>query len=172
MADDELEIPTTIPKKRRQVEAALDKWIAVWLEREDLAPSERRRLEEERNRRKAERRREQNIIGILCPTEGVTPEQVATLEQALVALKPTEIYHHGVDRAVHSRCRATGVAVHVLWHQHKDVVKASDLVVGLVKETTAPNNKTGVWDLVKYAKHRRLPVKVILPSGDELQTEE
>jgi hypothetical protein len=176
---DDIEMPTAVPKKRRQVETLLDKWIAVWLDGEDITPSERRRLEEERQRRKDERARQGQPVGVLVGYEGATPEQVAALREALAGANAVEIHHPGVAKPVHSACRSFGVPVVV----HRDVrdqdeamrevVRSSRLVIGVVKEMTEPHQKTdGVWGVVKYAKHRRLPVRVLLPSGEELQQQE
>lgn len=176
MSNDDIEIPTTVPRKRRQVEAALDKWVAVWLERDDLTPSERKRLEEEKARRKQERAREGQPVGVIVGVEGATPQQVAALREALGTANAIEIHHPGVSSAVHAACRTVGVPVVVHGVRDRDeamkeVVRSSGLVFGVVKETTEPINKSGVWGMVRYAKHRRLPVRVFLPSGDELQQE-
>lgn len=119
MAKEDVEVPERPPAKRRQLEAALDLWLAVWLDRSDLTPSERRRVEEEKARRKtASRRPFPVVVGFTGTREGMTPRQRAFVMSALQGWQATGVLaeaHHGdcegADEQFHGLCRQLGVPV-------------------------------------------------------------
>jgi hypothetical protein len=164
--------PVAVPRKRRQLEKVPDLWIAQWLARDTTTPSERRKLEAiKQSRRNAS---PDNRVGLLIGDEGVTPQQFDAVEQLLRKSGATQIHHAGVTRNVHSMCRAIGVEVVV--HDHprlpwgnaesmKEVVRESDLVVGAPRSGQPADES--VWELLRYAKHRRTAVRAILPDGGE-----
>lgn len=169
MSKDDVEVPDEIPKKRRQLEVALDKWIAVWLARDDLTPSERRRLEEERFRRK-----ETPVghpVGLLVGPEGATPEQVAAVPELLVGV--TDIYFPVLPTKLYRMVRDHPDAeLHIYRHwdaqeAQRIVVRAlpreSARVIGIVR--SASPEGTGVWEMIRLAKHRGMPAQVVLPNG-------
>ena len=162
---DDVEIPTVVPKKRRQIEHALDKWIAVWLSRDDLTPSERRRLEAEKQRRKTAA--PTVAVGILVGDEGLTPQQRAWLSDFLAEAHVDEL--HWPERALpHLRKVARDLSPGIETHAtHADVVRAATIVVAAPKETEKPAEVSGVWEAVRLAKHRSLPVKIVMPNGEE-----
>jgi hypothetical protein len=174
VSKDDVDVPDEVPSKRRQLEGALDKWLAVWLTRDDLTPSQRRRLEEEKARRKAlvpDQR-----VGVLVGAEGCTREQRARIMDVVAALQPTEIHHPGLSSPMHQACRRVApVVVHqdgirpAGTRDMQDVVKAAHVVVGAVRSRSPEG--TPVWEMIRYAKHRSLPVRVVLPDGSELQGE-
>lgn len=156
--------PELVPKKRRQLEQAPDLWLAQWLARDSLTPSERRRVQEQ----KAERRSavEAKNVGIIISREGVAPKQLDMLVTVVRDLKPTSLHHTRLPSKVHQALRM-GVA-HFLYERpignFQEIIKASDTVV------VCPNGESGpIWEQVKYARHRRLPVRVIMPNGEEQQ---
>lgn len=147
MKEDAL-VPEKVPKKRRQLEAALDRWLPVWLERDDLTPSERRRVEEERERRRRNRDGEPTTLGLLIGAEGMTPEQRLALAEYKAAMKPASVIEGGDFQAV---------------------VKASTVAFAAPRHAREPKSgEPGVWAGIRYARHRKVPVRVILPSGKEL----
>ena len=159
------DVPQQIPKKRRQLEAAPDVWLAVWLSRNDITPSERRRVQAVKDSRKAAI--PDKPVGLLVGPEGLTPNQLESLKDALKSATPTEIHHPGVASTVHSLCRSLNVPVIVHRNDMKEVVKSTQFVIGTPKESREPNQKvgTGVWEMIRYAKHRSLVVKIITPDG-------
>lgn len=168
MKEDVQELPAVVPRKRRQVEQALDLHIAIWLDSE-ITPSERRRLLAEKQRRK--NLTPDVVVGLVVADEGVTPIQLASLREELGRLEPTKIVHPGVASSkVHGACKAQGVPVEV-YHdgdpisRAKEVVRAAEVLVAAPKEPTEPNEKTGVWSIIRYARNRSLRVRVILPDG-------
>jgi FAD/FMN-containing dehydrogenase len=46
-------------------------------------------------------------------------------------------------------------------------VRQATAVVAAPKEPEKPDRVEGVWEAVRYARHRRVPVRVVLPNGDE-----
>lgn len=186
-------VPDAVPKKRRQLEGALDLWLAVWLARDDLTPSERRRVSEVKQRRKDAN--PQVVVGFLGTTEGLTPAQRDWLTRTIPRLGVTEAHHGsgwGADKAFHDICR--GLEIPVVLHRaedlrwmtrcdgavrsepmlprderDKEIVKAASVVVAMPKEHSEPSDRIGVWRAVEYARHRSVPVRVIIPTGEELQ---
>lgn len=166
MKDDVPPLPDKVPAKRRQIEAALDVHIAVWLAGE-LTPSERRRLEAEKARRKA--LVPDRPVGLLVGREGVTKVQQMMVLTAISAADPTEIHHPGVAGPLHSACkRFAPVEVHRDVRSDEDamkeVVRSSQFVIAAPKDHT-PSQDSGVWDAARYARHRRVAVQIILPNG-------
>lgn len=168
---DTVEIPAEIPRKRRQVEKALDVWIASWLARDDLAPSDRRRLEVERDRRKRLRKTEQVVVGFVGTPEGMTPEQRDKVGDLLDELAPTKVLHEystrGSIRRFHGMCVARKLEVELL--PERDVIKEANVVLVTTKDSREPPRRMdadeGVWGPIRYCRHRGVPVKVILPDG-------
>ena len=169
MKDDVPELPAKVPAKRRQERELLDVHIALWLAGDDITPSQRRRLQAEKQRRKslvADR-----PVGLLVGREGVTPEQQEAMIGLLGELEPTEVHHPGVGKRLHGACRLLDVPVHVHVDVRLDeggmreVIKNSSIIIGAPKERSRPASSSVVWDMIRYAKHRSLAVKVVLPDG-------
>ena len=164
---DDVGEPGPVPTKRRALHDAPAVWLAKWLERDDLTTRERKLVEAEKERRKSTS--PDVRVGLIIPAEGVTPKQLDALREALPALNATEVHHGGVPSRVHTACRMLGVPV--IHHDEPvgrdhEVVKASSIVVAAPKETRAPVQKVGVWEVIKYAKHRSVPVRVVMPDGN------
>lgn len=162
--------PKHPPKKARQLAKVPDLWIAQWLDSDDLTSADRDRLAA----LKAERRRaEPDLpVGLLVGAEGVTGPQLQRVIQELDRVHPTEIHHPGdVPPKLHSACKRRGVPV----VQHRDVrnaengirevVRMSTLVIAAPREMAARATGSPVWNMVKHAKHRSVPVTVVLPDG-------
>jgi hypothetical protein len=164
--EDIQDIPKSVPHKRGAIEGVPDMWLAIWAGDESLPPSQRKRAQEERDRRKA--LIPDKKLGLLVGQEGVTPQQLDKLKELLGTSGATEVHHPGVASKVHTACRALGVPV----TPHRDVrvddaermklvVKASDRIIAAPPVGSQP----GVWDGIRYAKHRSLPVIVVQPDG-------
>lgn len=168
---DDAPAPERIPTKRRQIEDAPAHWLREWLGKEDITFREKKRIEKEIQRRKD--LLPDVKIGIVVGKEGVTPAQLRSIDDYLQLIGPTEILHAGVSSRLHQVCRRIGVPVTVIQHPREspqaEVVKRSTTVVAAVKEPYTPEQKFGVWGLVKYAKHRKVPVRVYTPDGKEVK---
>lgn len=142
--------PLAIPKKRRQLEAALDRWIAEWLARSNLALGDRKRLEEEKERRKGVRKSpEKPTLGILHAREGMTPEQRRALNEYRLEVQAGRDVTSG---------------------DFKAVVRLSDTLFAAPNHARQPaSGEDGVWSAIRYARHRKVPVKIVLPNGEELK---
>lgn len=161
MKEDVGPAPASPPAKRRQLEQAPDLWIALWLANDSLPPSQRRRVQEEKDRRKVAG--PDKPVGVLVGPEGVTPSQFVSLLTLVEGLRPTEIHHPGLPSRLHMQLRAMEIPVVVHRGDYKEVVKASRAVVVCPKEF-APG-KSAMWEMLRYAKHRRLPARAVLPDG-------
>lgn len=154
MSKEDTPLPAEVPRKRRQLEGALDLHLAQWLAGDTLTPSERRRLEEEKARRKTAI--PTRLVVRLVPKEGMTPEQKRAVYVAVGEEQATTIATivHVPDGATRDKLRTLN----------------PDAIVAAVKETREPAGvKTGVWDAVKFARHRRLAVRVVLPDGSTME---
>lgn len=168
MAKDDLgEAPLEVPKKRRVLEQMPDLWLAQWLARDTLTPSERRRIAEQRQTRKDRKGKEEVKLGIVAAAEGATPEQKNMLREMIEGYAPTEIHRYQLPRYIHSRMLVHMGAPILAEESNNDVVRHSTVVIAVAKETVEPLHKDDnpVWSAVKYARHRKIPVKVILPDG-------
>jgi hypothetical protein len=163
---DDVDVPAEIPRKRRALEGWLDKWIAVWLARDDLTPFERRRLEVEKKRR---RKAQPDVkVGIVIATEGLTPEQRDYVTGFLVTSHPTELHVRLGDAPRLRKAIIGHEDVAATAHpDHKDVVRAATVVVAAPKEPERPDHVEGVWEAVRFAKHRKTPVRIVMPNGEE-----
>lgn len=172
MKDDLPPCPQRPPKKRKALNDAPDLWLRTWHEQNNLTPSERKKVQEVIDYRRKERGRETAKLGILVGKEGMTPQQLATLATVLAAASATELHTPWLPSKVYHACTRSGLPVTVhegrtFTAQASEVVKNSDFIIAAPKETQEPVQKvTGsVWGMVKYAKHRSVPVKVIEPGG-------
>lgn len=176
-------LPDKVPRNRRQVEAILDVHLAQWLAGEMLTPGERKKLQAEKDRRKT--LKPELVVGVVCGNEGATPEQLRTLREVLPRIAPTKIVQHPLPGKVN----------HVVRKMESDTVKREILVdgdgssthrallmiavarrcntlVAIQKETNIQpmqvgNNTRGVVSAIGLARHRGIPVRVILPNGKE-----
>lgn len=136
----DVEIPDTIPVKRRQLQdenRTPNLFIRAWLDRDDLTPSQRSRLDEELTRRR--KTVPLDALAIIRDPAGVTPQQ---------------------RKALHEYTKSLSIA------SVGDDIKEANVVVCLPKETRRTLGSP-VWEAERYARHRKLPVKVILPNGEE-----
>lgn len=168
---DDVETPPRPPKKRRALEAADARHLAIWATDESLPSGDRQRAQDERDRRK--QLRTSVAVGVLVGTGGATAEQIERLQSALESVGPTEIHHPFTPGRVHAVCRATGARVAVYRGSpemtNRQVAQASDVLIGIVSENSIPIAKTGVWDSLRYAKDRGIDVITIWPSGLALE---
>jgi hypothetical protein len=173
MAKDDViaDMPATVPTKRKALKEAPDVWLAIWASDKSLPPSQRKRAQAERDERKAavpDRR-----VGLLLGQEGLTPEQFDRLKELLATSGATEVHHPGVASRVHTACRSLGVPV----MPHRDVRVGDDERAKLVCRALTGQSADrvyafppagraeGLWDGIRYAKHRSIPVIVVLPDG-------
>lgn len=167
MKSDVLDLPP-VPRKRRQIEGALDLHIALWLDSDDLRPADRRNLQNEKARRKA--LSPQKDVGVLVSPSGARPEQIAALRAALMKIGATAVGHLWQAGKVPAACRAAGVPTTPLsGHSPQDLIRACDEMIVLVSTPARrPYAEGGAWGWIGYARHRGLPVTVIWP---DCQTE-
>lgn len=166
---DDVEIPPEPPRKRRQLEdpgQTLDKWLAVWASDESLPPSARKRAQAERDRRKA--LVPDVRVGVIVGEEGMTPAQRERVLEILVSVGATELLYDG-DRLSHFRrlllpLDDLGVPA-VLQQGDQELVRNSSTLVAAPKEAEKPGVVEGVWEAVRYAKHRKVPVRVVMQDG-------
>lgn len=166
---DDVEIPPAPPRKRRQLEdpgQTLDKWLAVWAADTSLPPSQRARAQAERDRRKA--LVPDVRVGVLVGDEGMTPAQRQRILELVTGAGTTDL-NFDAQRLSHFRrlllplddLNVRAIAM----EGDQDVVRNSTTLVAAPKESEKPGVVEGVWDAVRYAKHRRLPVRVVMPDG-------
>lgn len=154
--EDVSNVPPTPPAKRRALQAAPDLWLAVWANSDALTPSQLRRVQEEREHRKTQSV-PQTRVAIVKGEEGMTPDQ----RRAILSAAPTGAL---VRHLTVSGPRAdTG---------RRTAITAATLVLAAPREMTMPDNvptweRSPVWAAIAYAKNRRIPVKIILPNGEE-----
>lgn len=188
------DMPERPPRKRRQLEAVPDVWIAMWLAYGALTPSERRKLEEEKARRKAPSVR--RVVGFTGTRAGLTPVQ---RDRVSALLAGADEGRHGDcvggDETFHGLCLDAGIPVVLhppedarlrahcrgalrvepskpFLERDKDIVRESTELIAAPKETREPSSTrgSGTWFTVRYARKRGAPVKIIMPNG-ELQGE-
>lgn len=174
---DDTPTPAEVPRKRRQLEdrsVVLDRWIAEWLAGDDITPPERRRLEAEKARRK--QLEPEHRLGLVVAQEGMTPDQWAVVCDALRVLAPTEVVHTRLSRRQHGTlvgvCQSLGASTRLVGDVRDEMAAAKallhevEIVVAAPREATVQTYATpGVWSIIGLARHRRLPVQVILPNG-------
>lgn len=158
--------PATVPTKRRQLHDALDRWLAEWLTRDDLTHSERQRVEAERERRKRVRGMSaEAVVGVLIGAEGATPEQLAYISGYLLTMDPVAVCHAGVARRVAQAFRTLD---EIGAPDMGAVVRNADVVLAVPAHAREPaREESGVWAAIRYARHRKVPVRIVLPNGTE-----
>jgi hypothetical protein len=154
--EDVADMPAQPPHKRRSLRAVPDVWLAVWAGSEILTPAEQRRVQEERERRKAQGVA-QTRVAIVKGEEGMTPAQ----RRAILSAVPTG--------ALVRHWQLSGGAEDLY---REALNREVDLMIAAPREMTMPNNvptweRSPVWAAIAYAKNRRIPVKIILPNGEE-----
>lgn len=171
MSKDDVEIPAEVPKKRKVLESpqTLDKWLAVWANDPNQPPSARTRAQGERDRR---RRLVPDVrVGVIVGEEGMTPAQRDGVLERVMAAGPTQLVVLA-PRMRHLRMLLNAVAAGetvglLTCEDDQALVRESTTLVAAPKETEKPGVVAGVWEAVRYAKHRRLPVRVVMPDGEE-----
>lgn len=172
-------LPEVVPKKRSQIEALPDLWIAQWLG-ESLAtsvltPGERKKLLAEKERRKF--LKPDVILGVVCCDENATPEQLRTFREVVARIAPTEVVQHPLPGKVNHVVKSLGVPVTVVSNgamnkqfDRDEVVRKSTVLVAIQKETTVQTSSSvsPVPAAIGLAKHRSMPVRIILPNGTEV----
>jgi hypothetical protein len=163
--------PDRIPQKRRQIEDAPALWLRQWLVKPDITYREKQRLSKEIERRKKEVRPLR--VGILVGDEGVTPQQLRSMDTYLQKSGATAIHHSYVASKVHTAAKRLDVPVVVHGvgsprdFANQEIVRNSDVVIAAVKQQER-KAIVGVWAGINYAKHRRTPVRVFTPDGKEV----
>lgn len=160
--DDVIELPAQVPRKRRALEAVPDMWLAVWANDDTLSPGDLKRAVGERQRRK--RLRPDRVAGLVVEPEGVTPEQLAGIRAILERTQPTAIVQTYVPTKVHTVSKSVAVPITVL-PDRREVVKQADVVIACPR--TANPISEGVWELIRYARHRSTEVSIITPDWSE-----
>lgn len=172
---DDAPVPETVPRKRAELHRALDRWLAVWLARDDLTAAERRLVEAEKARRKEAR--PERVVGVVTAPEGLTPPQFIALCQLVREVGATEVLHTRVPRKTHGAlmavCRELGATARLVDDVRdpelaaRAVIYDSTVVVAAPREATVQAYATpGVWKMIGLARHRGLPTTVVLPNGE------
>lgn len=169
---DDAPTPNEIPRKRRELERALDRWIAVWLTRSDLTPSERRRLEEEQESRKAARGRESRIAAVVVCREGASPPQAEALMEKLSGVTEVRCAPHP-PRWLKWSCSTREIPLISYEGGLRWAIQQADVLLAAPRETIPPTNlpsweRSPVWAAIGYAKHRKIAVTTIMTDGKEL----
>lgn len=167
MKEDVGPLPTTVPKKRNQIETIADLHLAMWLAGDVITPLERKKLVAEKERRKY--LKPDVILGVICCDEGATPEQLRKLREVLPRIAPTEIRQHPLPGKVNYIVKSVGVK-RAVEDSPSEVVRVSTVVIALPKETAKylSASKSVIARSIALAKHRTTPVRVILPDGTEV----
>lgn len=155
-------MPARPPKKRRVLEdvgQTLDVWLATWATDKGLTPSERARAQRERDRRKA--LVPDVVVAVIAGKEGVTPQQAHRIAAYLQNTNATEVRF--VGRAARALRNFKGPVT--VESDARTAVREATHVVAAVKGPHVPVEKEGVWDAVRFAKHRDTPVTILLPDG-------
>ena len=166
---DDAPAPETVPTKRRHIEAAPDLWLRQWLARDDLWVRDRRRLEKEVKRRK-DAKPQVNLV-VVAGEEGTTPEQVRRAREELDRIQPTKVIFIGrLAKITHLFPSDSDIETDYLPVLGKAEVRNvirdnATIVLAFPKEPLKPDKVLGVWDAVRFAKHRNLPVRIVLPDG-------
>jgi hypothetical protein len=164
--------PAQVPKKARQMEQILDRWIAEWLAGDTITPSERRRLEALKAERKAAVK--EWPVALLIGPEGASEQQAAGLSDALAGA--TEIHMPFAQKNVYQAARGSGATVTV-WDEFAgldEIVRALPRDVGRVVALPRSREAMGTpaWEALRLAKHRGLRTTLIFPDGDLQQGDE
>lgn len=149
------------------MEQALDIHLAMWSSSETLTPSDKRRVQAERVRRKRDKQRVERV-GILTGPEGITPIQQEKMVDLLVGQRGAMggIAHTWSSASVHSLCKSFGVEV-VALKDRKPEQAAKRIIHNSTMVFAFPRGEHGeMWDWVRQAKHRNLPVIVVMPNGE------
>lgn len=158
--------PTHPPKKRHQLERVPDLWLAVWANDSELPESERQRAQDERDRRRTLSPSDY-VLGLLVDREDCTPVQLTALREVMAGAKlagAKELHHPWTTRRIAGVCRHSGLPITT--HQNlRDVVLASERIIVAPRGPDDFKKRTPAWESVQYAKHRKLPVTVVMPDG-------
>lgn len=157
------EIPSEPPRKRRQLEAADGKHLAIWANDPNLIASARKRAQNERDRRK--RLGPERVVAVLEDDGGSTPSQVEAVVFVLSGWQPTEILKPFTSKSLHRAMSFVGPVTLI------DPTEASraERLIGLPNRIVIPENKDkGLWKHLRQARDRGVDVMVIWPDGSTL----
>lgn len=160
--EDVADLPAVPPRKRRALQGVPDLWLALWASDEGLSRGDRSRAQSERERRR--RLKPEKIVGLVIEQEGVTPQQLEGIKVSLMKSGASGLTYPRVPAPVHSACRALNLPITVA-ENRREVIRASHLVIAAPR-TVNPID-TGVWELIRYARHRSTPSIIIAPDWRE-----
>lgn len=159
--------PERVPTKRAQLAAAPPLWLRQWSERTDLHPNEVKRVQKEIERRKEAEKQPTVKLAIITGNEGLTPKQLREVPKLIRRIQPTELRLIGQTKKVmplidHRMVRVQAFPETIVT---RNVIRDSTVAIMFPKEGTKPNQVDGVWDAVRFAKHRNIQTRVIMPDG-------
>lgn len=167
---DDAPAPPRVPRKRRQIEKVPALWLAQWLARHDLPARDVAMVQAEKDRRK--KLSPDRVVGFFDEPRGMTPAQRDTLKELLAEIKPTKVTHQGGYRGAVSKFHGICLAMKIPIEQpvdEREICKIADVVIATPKDTREPARKMdsdeGVWGPIRYARHRGVQVRVIMPDG-------
>jgi hypothetical protein len=164
MAAVDEQIPAEPPRKRRLLEAADARHLAVWATDEALSPGARKRAQDERDRRK-QMSTDVMVVGVVEDVGGANPLQVETVRQWIEAHDVGHVLKAHSSRSLHYVCRQEAAEVVVVSYGDDAVVDV-DAVLGIPTTRRIPVRKDEeFWRLCRKAKDKDIPVYLIWPDG-------
>lgn len=100
-------------------------------------------------------------LGILTDYAGVAPRQLTAVSEEVEKI-------NGLKEVLATRSLKLGLkdTLYIIETDLRTIVRNVDRVIACPRQMTTPNQKQGVWDAIRFAKHRKLPLVVVMPSGD------
>lgn len=184
MKDDIPPLPDLVPKKRRHIENILPVHLAMWLdEGSGITPLERKKLSLEFERRKL--LKPEVKLGVVVGSEGMTPPQFRTFQRVLPGMAATEVHFPRLPSKVYQVVKKLDIPCSLHGdpelYDYRLMLRECTVIIATPKETfrykpgTTPelskvleSMQGGLWDMIRFARNRSLPVKVILPDGKEV----
>lgn len=152
------QLPSKVPRKQRTLEKLADVHIAMWLAGDKITDKERKLLQTEKDRRK--QLTPEKVICILTHNAGVTPEQLTELKRILAR------HPDAVEVRAARPLRLALRTKYTITPDIREALKDATIVIAASKDMQVMSGDTdSFWDTVRYAKHRKIPVTVVLRDG-------
>lgn len=160
MTQEDVEIPARPPRKRLAMAKAPALWLQLWANDQALSPIDRLNAQSEIDRRKV--LTSEKVMGVVVDLTGMSPPQWEALVEAVDKESPTG-YMMLASTFGNLRKAARKWPWTVAGSYHEIVLQTQ-----LIYCFARPGRPEGVvYDAMRYAKHRKVPVHLILPTGEE-----